>query len=124
MTETEQPNATDLPTGNPIGGIDYYTTGIGAVHLWGWALDPDSTASLDVAAFVGGSMVWAKANLSRSDVATQYPGFGPAHGWNIDLGGLPGGVQQICVSAANVGPGLSASLGCVNANVPDGVPEF
>jgi hypothetical protein len=51
--------------------------------------------------------------VSRPDIATAFPGYGAAHGFDVTLGGLPAGKHTVCAYAINVGNGAaSTQLGC------------
>lgn len=91
-------------------------------HVTGWAIDPDTTGPLRVHAYSNGvGVMAADANLDRPEIATAYPGFGSAHGFDLNVKVSPG-TNNVCIYAINVGPGTTnPSLGCVR--VPgDGSP--
>ena len=87
----------------PIGTLDSATArGGGAIGFYGWAVDPDTpTRSIDVHVYVtksNGSRVGPYvllANHNRPDVAAVYPAYGAAHGYEMVLGGLPGGSTKV-----------------------------
>ena len=109
-------------TGNPFGNFESVTTGPGEVFVSGWAIDPDSTAPINVDVWVDGAFT-AKltANVPRPDVASAYPGYGPNHGFNGAVP-VPAGTHEVCVYALNTGPGTSnKSLGCKTVTV-GGIP--
>jgi hypothetical protein len=98
---------------NPVGSFDSVTqTPGGAAKVRGWAVDPDTTAALDVGIFVNGSP-WAaaKANLSRPDVQAAFGLASANYGFDVNLNGLRG-TNQICIFAINVGAGDHGFLGC------------
>ncbi|MCP6769675.1 hypothetical protein NL529_32990, partial [Klebsiella pneumoniae] len=75
----------------------------GQVRVRGWAFDPGApTETLDVRVVVGGRRgaagaieydLGAVANLSRKDVAAQYPEAGPLHGFDARLATTKSGAQ-------------------------------
>ncbi|HVQ89521.1 MAG TPA: S8 family serine peptidase [Mycobacteriales bacterium] len=106
-------NISDLPFGwvDSIGAVPTGT------QVTGWAIDPDSTAPIDVHIYIDGqfSAVFT-ANEPRPDVGATNPGYGDAHGFgripvSVTLSrGVP---HTICVYGINVGPGGTNSLiGC------------
>ncbi len=64
----------------------------------GWAIDPDTTASIPVHVYVGAVGTAITADGSRPDVATFYPGYGSAHGYVATVPD-PGGRVTVCVYA-------------------------
>ncbi|MCB1257843.1 MAG: hypothetical protein KDB26_12100 [Microthrixaceae bacterium] len=108
-----QPNEFD-PTGNePIGQLDIVEVAGTAIRVAGWAIDPNTTASVNVTVAYLGKNVQVLANGSRPDVAKAHPGFGAAHGFDFTTPSLGKGPGQICVWIENVGPGSRGRLlGC------------
>lgn len=108
----------------PVGAFD---TALGssptAVTVTGWALDPDTASSIDVAVTLdGGPPTLVTANLSRPDVGAAYPGFGNLHGFSLAVP-VSSAVHQLCVTAKNVGAGSGdTDLGCRNASPLPGAP--
>ncbi len=82
----------------------------------GWALDPDSTSSIDVHVYVDGVGSITTANLSRPDVASAYPAYGAAHGFSRVVAAAPG-TRNVCLYAINTGLGDNTQLGCRNVDV-------
>ena len=98
----------------PVGSFDTISSGLGSVSVAGWAADPETPdQSIDVHVYVdGGFVTSAVANKSRPDVAAAYPGFGPAHGYDVTIP-VAGTDQQVCVYAINRGvPEGNPLLGC------------
>ena len=109
-------------SGPPIGNIESATASTGRATLGGWALDPDSPASIDVHAYVNGA--WGgsfAANVMRADVGRAYPGYGDAHGFSANVP-VPGGTSEVCLFGINVQQGYNASLGCSPVFNPSGSP--
>jgi len=115
--------AAQLPT-TDIYSINSPPTSL--VRVEGWAIDPDTTASLAVVATVDNqqnpslSLASAVANVSRPDVGQAYPFYGAAHGYAIDVR-LAVGTHTICVTAGNLGLGVNKRLGCVSVTVFNGI---
>src|SRR5690606_18068167 len=43
-----------VPGGPPVGNVELAAAGVGEVRLSGWALDPDTSAPIDVHVYAGG----------------------------------------------------------------------
>lgn len=123
---------TTLPTcrtivvlgGDPFGSIDSITFGVGSFTASGWAIDPDTTDSIDIHAYVDGVGVGVvTANAARPDVAAAIPGYGDAHGFGL-AASAPSGVRTLCLFAINSGAGVSAPVGgsCRVVTIPSGDP--
>lgn len=101
-----------------MGSLDYAIAGSGAISLSGWAIDPDTTSSIQVQATVDGVPTAISANVSRSDVAAAFPGYGALHGFLSDIVVGPG-AHTVCVVALNSGGGpAQTALGCNTVGVP------
>jgi SpoIID/LytB domain protein len=100
-------------TGLPVGNIETAAVSSGEGVLTGWAVDPDSSASLEVHAYVNGGMGQiVTANRSRPDVGASFPGAGDAHGFSMRVPLQPG-TNQVCLFAINVpAPAVNPQLGC------------
>ncbi|HEY2041881.1 MAG TPA: fibronectin type III domain-containing protein, partial [Jatrophihabitans sp.] len=107
---------------SPIGRLDGAAFTDGALQVSGWAIDPDTTAPLQVHVYVD-KQGWAiTANLSRPDVGRVYPKSGSAHGFRTTRS-IANGTHTVCAYAINVGAGSTVQLGCrkvVAANNPTG----
>lgn len=92
---------------DPLGRVDGYVSSMpNQIEVWGWALDPDGTASITVDIHVDGQFKGrATANDPRPDVGQAYPTYGSAHGFHVPITGLSGGVHEVCVWGMNVGLG-------------------
>jgi hypothetical protein len=109
------------PAGTPFGAFDEIWQGVDNPTVWvsGWAIDPDTSAPIDVHVYVDGVLnhTMGSSSLSRPDVGAAYPGYGDQHGWNVPLRNV-GGPQNVCVFAINaVGPGDNPVLGCRQIDV-------
>jgi hypothetical protein len=100
----------------PFGVIDTATRTTNKMRVQGWALDPDTNASIDVHAYVDGQFSGVfPANGSRPDVANAYPGYGAAHGFDLTVDN-PAGRHQVCVYGIKSTPGVNPLLGCASPN--------
>ncbi|MET4583515.1 hypothetical protein ABIE21_003041 [Conyzicola nivalis] len=107
---------------NPFGYVDAVTPGVGQIAVKGWAIDPDSTASLDIHIYVDGVGTSVNANESRPDLAAPYPNSGTAHGFSSLIPVGFGGAHEVCVYAINTGPGTHSLLQCSTVVTPGGPP--
>jgi hypothetical protein len=109
--------------GAPIGNLDAVVPSPGAVALWGWAIDPDTTASVPVHVYVDGQLVaGVAATESRPDVGAAFPVYGAAHGFSAIVA-LPAGKHTVCAWALNVAAaGGNPEVGCKTVTVPSGDP--
>ena len=97
---------------NPVGSLDSAPFLNGAATVSGWAIDPDSTASIWVVARVDGvTTAMGVANLPRPDLLRFFPHYGVLHGYSLRVT-VPNGRHTVCIAASNVGPGYSSQLGC------------
>ncbi|MGN7190851.1 hypothetical protein [Curtobacterium sp. SAFR-003] len=107
----------DVPTGNPIGNLDSVTTSGSTVTLRGWAIDPDTTASIPVDVYAGAQGQHATADQSRPDVAAAYPAYGAAHGFQTTMTLSPG-TYDVCAFGINQGAGsANTTLGCKTVTI-------
>ncbi|HEY6533662.1 MAG TPA: glycoside hydrolase family 25 protein [Acidimicrobiales bacterium] len=99
--------------GNPFGNLESVSRAPGSVSLSGWTIDPDSTGGIEVHVYVDGS--WAgksRANRSRPDVASSYPGWNANHGFSFSVP-VGAGEHRVCAYAINVKAGsTNPELGC------------
>jgi hypothetical protein len=116
---TAAPAAAATSTGPPFGNFESASTwGVaGGVEVKGWAIDPDTTASIYVWVTVDGVGRHLLANVNRPDVEAVYPAFGPRHGFSGVVPAAPG-ARRVCVTASNVGLGSHTPLGCRTVTVP------
>lgn len=111
-----------LPGGSPIGVIDTATSGIGSISVTGWAVDPDTAASIDVHVYVDGvGRVALRADGTRYDIGAGFPDYGPARGYSGTVS-IGGGAHTVCVYGINVGVGTHSLLGCRVVQVAGGAP--
>lgn len=104
--------------GSPYGAVDEVSRpSPNEVKVAGWAFDPDTTAPIDIHAYVGGPAgVGAGTNLGpannkRNDFAAEWPGYGPYHGYSAKLR-IRGTDNRVCLYAINKGPGGNILIRC------------
>jgi len=102
----------------PYGSLDSVVAIPGGIRVSGWAVDPEVTDSIDVHVYVDGvARVAIRAGGSRPDVAAAIPGWGPAHGFTIDLP-VAEGNHTVCAYGINRGSVSGNSLiGCRDVHV-------
>jgi SpoIID/LytB domain protein len=102
----------------PVGDVHSVSVSGSQVRVAGWALDPDTTESIDVHVYVDGALAAvAVADRSRTDVGQAFPGYGARHGYDLTLPAAAGR-HQVCVYAINVRVGsVNPRLGCATAMV-------
>ena len=99
-------------TGNPVGSLDNVVPGLAAVFIRGWAIDPDTSASILVTVQLDSSVITVRADSRRDDVGRTHPGYGSNHGFRLTLNASPGR-HTVCVRALNAaGAGATVLLGC------------
>lgn len=82
----------------PIGHLDAVrSVGNSRIEVRGWTFDPDtSTTASATGIYIGGQPGHAfvahpaRADQSRSDVASAFPGVGPLHGFDVTVAARPG----------------------------------
>ena len=107
---------------NPFGNIEEVTATPGNFRVRGWAIDPDTSASLDVHVYVGPAGKSFQAALERPDVSAAYPGRGSKHGFDVTVPVNSTGPNDVCIYAINQGPGANVLLGCRTVNALSGPP--
>jgi hypothetical protein len=100
----------------PIGNFDGLAISGSAATASGWAIDPDTTAPIQVHLYVGSTGAAHTADKTRDDVGRVYPAYGADHGFVEQLT-LPIGRSTVCAYAINTGPGGHTLLGCKTADV-------
>lgn len=104
----------------PIGTRDAVQATSSGVRVAGWALDPDTTASIQVHIYVDGVGTPIVANKSRPDVAAAY-GKGDAHGFDVQLA-ASNGSHSVCLYAIDANGGPNTALGCSTVTVTNATP--
>jgi hypothetical protein len=106
---------------NPFGWLDAAVPAPGGVRISGWALDPDTTDSITLHAYVDGKMASAVATTNvRADVGAAYPASGAAHGFDEVVPISGGGSHSLCIYGLNVGPGQVSIISCLNVTAGGG----
>ena len=105
------------PAGTPFGHFDNAVAVPGGIQVWGWAIDPDTTGSINVRVTVDGVNSYVIASQARADIGKAYPSYGENHGFATTIPAAAGS-HQVCVTAVNVGAGSSKSFGCRTVSVP------
>lgn len=102
--------------GNPIGHLD---TVLPSGAMWGWTIDPDQVAPINVDVYVDGKLTTELgASQIRTDVAGVYPAYGAGHGFSTILS-LSHGKHTVCVYALNQQAGnTNTTLGCQSVTAP------
>jgi SpoIID/LytB domain protein len=96
----------------PFGAVDSAVRTTGGIRVRGWAIDPDTTAPIDVHVYVDGIGAGVQtASRSRPDVGAAVPPYGSAHGYDLTVPAA-GSARTVCVYAINVGPGSNSLLAC------------
>jgi len=109
----------DVATFVPFGTLDGVTP---AGDVWGWVLNPESAAPLQVDIYVDGRLTTrAAAADPRLDVEALYPAFGPFHGYRAKLT-MPAGTHTVCTYAYEGDGGPNQTLGCRTLSVPAANP--
>ncbi|WP_412148308.1 hypothetical protein [Curtobacterium flaccumfaciens] len=100
------------------GSFESATGGIGSVALKGWAIDPDTYASVRYKIHVDGAGAAAgSASAARSDVAKSYPKWGSAHGLATTLTGLTPGKHTVTLWWQDLPSGTYGSAGTKTVTV-------
>jgi hypothetical protein len=109
----------DVPfyTGSPVGSLDSVKVASGSVTVSGWAIDPDTSASITVHAYVDGVGRVLTADRERADLAPHYPVHGTRHGFSATLS-VPLDAKTICLYGVDSGADPNTTLGCRNIMIP------
>ncbi|MCC6226222.1 MAG: N-acetylmuramoyl-L-alanine amidase [Microthrixaceae bacterium] len=107
---------------SPAGVVDT-AGGSRAILLRGWAIDPNTSASVEIHAYLDGvGHNLGPASDDRPDLAATFPRTGAAHGFSHVFEGQSPGLHRLCVFAINQGPGSNRLLRCSDVTVPTGAP--
>jgi len=114
----------NVPGGSPFGAFVSASKTPGELVVKGWAIDPDTTASIPVHIYVDGvGRANVTANGARPDVAVLYPAYGSAHGFSTTITGLAGGPRVVCAfGIESAGVGSNTLLGCATVMLGSGSP--
>lgn len=98
--------------GDPVGVLDRLVPAPGGIQVVGWAMEPASSAEVDVHVYVDDVGVGAdQANKPRPDVKRKYPLSGGDHGFDLVVPAGKGD-HQVCAYGINIGEGGNSLLGC------------
>jgi hypothetical protein len=101
-----------VPGASPVGTFDGFSQNGDKVLVGGWALDPGAPGSSHIAITYDRSFIQVVvADRWRSDIASAFPGEGPAHGYDFEMR-MPRGAHELCAIAINRGAGSHTLLGC------------
>ena len=116
---------TRIQVSNAFGTLDTVTARRGHIAATGWALNPNSRLEhvqihvYDTSASGTRGYPGFYAGGSRPDVAAAYPGYGPAHGYLVDIPSVQPGQHRVCTYAITTGGGIGNTLlGCQTVVVP------
>jgi hypothetical protein len=109
---------TSTASHTPFGHVDQVVQTPDGFHVQGWAIDPDTTASIHVDVYVDGhDAKRLTANGARADIGRKYPSSGPNHGYSANLA-VTAGTHKVCIYAINTGAGsVNPQLGCVTITI-------
>lgn len=100
----------------PIGVLDSITTSSGSATFAGWALDPDTSASIETHIYVDGIGVSVLANGARPDLVPHY-NRGADHGFSYTWP-LATGRHSYCLYAISGNQGVNSVITCGSVDVP------
>ena len=103
----------------PIGSVDSLSSDNTTITVRGWALDPDTSASVEAHVYIDGAGGSTLAVASRPDLAGF--GRGDQHGFTYTALATPG-AHTVCTFAIASDPGAPTLLNCSVVVVPDVVP--
>jgi putative cell wall-binding protein len=105
------------PTGGVTGALQAVTTGNNTVTVSGWALDPDTSNSINVVISGNGWSNSVSANSANTASQTMFPSSGTNHGFATTIGSAIG-AQSICAQGTDPTNGSLTDLGCITVTVP------
>lgn len=98
------------------GAVENLTLNTTTATATGWALDPDTTAPIQVRAYVDGVLTGSTiAAASRPDIAATYSD-GDLHGYTFAFI-VPPGTHTACVRGVDANAGVESDLGCKTVTV-------
>jgi hypothetical protein len=109
---------------SPHGAFDTAKVTTAGVTVNGWAIDPDTTAPINVQVKVDNQAVQTlAASATRNDVARAYPTAGAKHGFTGTVV-LPSGKHTVCITGVNVSRGANAAVGgCKTVSISTASPH-
>ena len=101
----------------PIGYFDRLIVIGTTVTASGWAIDGNTTNSIDIRLSVdGGTSTTFPANVNYPGIGNAFPGFGDSHGFSAATVLAPG-PHNVCIVATNTARSSSRGLGCKSITV-------
>lgn len=109
--------------GSPFGSLDVAKAVPTGVAVSGWAIDPETKASIGAHVHVDGRLKQKlTANQTRTDVAKAHPTYGSAHGFSATVP-TDAGYRKVCAYGMDVGAGRNTVVGeCRTVDVPGSRP--
>jgi hypothetical protein len=102
-------------SGDTYGTVDSFQRRPGSLVVRGWAIDPDTSNSVPIHAYVDGTGVAiGRANLVRNDVAAAHPGYGNQHGFQLTV--PVSGNRGVCIYAISTLGKRNITLGCTRVS--------
>lgn len=102
-------------SGNTSGHFDTATRRPGSLLLRGWAIDPDTVNSVPIHVYVDGvGAAIGTANVARGDLESFMPGYGPAHGYELNV--PVSGDHTVCAYAISSRGKPNITLGCARTS--------
>ena len=98
-------------TGPPVGNLDGAIPGAGTLTVAGWAIDPDTTAPIDVHVYVDQGSFAVRADVTRPDVGAAFPTWGSDHGFEAVVPAEPG-PHRVCAYGIDSAGGTNGLLAC------------
>jgi hypothetical protein len=102
--------------GTPFGFPDVLEASGSSIRVAGWAIDPDTVATVSVHVYINEQLTVLTANRPRPDVGAAYPAYGPNHGYD-GLAAVPPSARgggNFCVFLPNVAGQGSTGGGCMS----------
>ena len=106
--------------GDTTGAVDQLSSTSSTITVGGWAVDPSTSASIDVHVYVDGVGTALTANQPRPDIGRLF-GLGDAHGFSVTLPASAGS-HSVCAYAIGDRGRPNAGLGCYSVTVVDQPP--
>jgi len=105
--DTSRCSTAPTPTGSPVLRIDQAEgTGLDALTVRGWAIDPDVIDPVRVHIYVDGILATkVTADTSKAGLDGAFPGYGDGHSFFASAVGIRPGNHNVCEYAINVGGG-------------------
>ena len=118
-TTTVPPVQPQAPPNNaPVGQLLLWKVDRRNFGLFGYALDPDTTAPVQVAVVMEGvGTTVVDATFPWDGVEQRHPGYGTRHGFLYLKADVPPGERTVCAYALDAQGGPGTALGCTRITV-------